>query len=71
MNSKINLITPEGEHATIGGHKQENPIFITDLGLVCMRVYYPERETWVNHPIGRIENLLPEGYIVKKETELV
>lgn len=71
MNPKINLITPEGEHATIGGHKQEDPIFITDLGLVYLRVYYPEQEKWINHSIGRIEDLLPEGYTIQKETELV
>ena len=71
MNPKINLITPEGEHATIGGHKQENPIFITELGLVYVKIYYPDQEKWVNHPMGRIQDLLPEGYIIQKEAELV
>ena len=71
MNPKINLITPEGEPATIGGHKQEHPIFITELGLVYIKIYYTEQERWVNHPIGRIEDLLPEGYTIKKEEVLV
>ena len=71
MNPKINLKTPNGGTATIGGHKQENPIFLTDLGLVCIRLYYPLEEKWVNVPIGNIKDLIPEGYSINEPVESI
>jgi len=43
--------TPEGK-ATL------KEIYVTELGYIMAKVYYPKRGVFVNHKIGSLKNLL-------------
>jgi hypothetical protein len=49
VNSEVD--TPEGK-ATL------KEIYVTELGYIMAKVYYPKRGVFVNHKIGSLKNLL-------------
>lgn len=49
VNSEVD--TPEGK-ATL------KEIYVTELGYIMAKIYYPKRGVFVNHRIGSLKNLL-------------
>ena len=49
VNSKV--YTPEGK-ATLCN------FYVTELGYIMAKIFYPKKNAWVNHKIGDIKNLL-------------
>ena len=49
VNSEVD--TPDGK-ATL------KEIYVTELGYIMAKVYYPKRGVFVNHKIGALKNLL-------------
>jgi hypothetical protein len=49
VNSEVD--TPDGK-ATL------KEIYVTELGYIMVKVYYPKRGVFVNHKIGSLKNLL-------------
>ena len=49
VNSEVD--TPDGK-ATL------KEIYVTELGYIMAKIYYPEKSAFVNHRIGSIKNLL-------------
>jgi hypothetical protein len=49
VNSEVD--TPDGK-ATL------KEIYVTELGYIMAKVYYPKRGVFVNHKIGSLKNLL-------------
>lgn len=60
LNSEVD--TPDGE-ATL------SDVYVTELGYVMAKIYYPKKQCWVNHRIGDLKSLL-EGVSVKLKSEL-
>jgi len=53
--------TPDGK-ATL------KEIYVTELGYIMAKIYYPKRSVFINHHIGSIKNLL-ESEKLKLVTE--
>lgn len=49
VNSEVD--TPDGK-ATL------KEIYVTELGYIMAKVYYPKRGVFINHKIGSLKNLL-------------
>jgi hypothetical protein len=49
VNSEVD--TPDGK-ATL------KEIYVTELGYIMVKVYYPKRGVFINHKIGSLKNLL-------------
>lgn len=60
--SKIRVKSPEGK-GVINTTDHEMPaIQITDLGMVQIRVYYPEKKVWLKYTVAELGDLLPRGF---------
>ena len=55
MKKKINseVDTPTGK-ATL------SEIYVTELGFIMAKIYYPSTKAWVNHKIGELNELLKD-----------
>jgi hypothetical protein len=49
VNSEVD--TPDGE-ATLSS------VYVTELGHIMAKIYYPKRGVWINHKIGDLKSLL-------------
>ena len=54
VNSEVD--TPDGK-ATL------KEIYVTELGYIMAKVYYPKRGVFINHKIGSLKNLLDTNRI--------
>ncbi len=52
VNSEVD--TPDGK-ATL------KEIYVTELGYIMAKVYYPKKGVFINHKIGSLKNLLKTG----------
>lgn len=55
MKKKINseVDTPTGK-ATL------SEIYVTELGFIMAKIYYPSTKAWINHKIGELNDLLKD-----------
>lgn len=51
VNSEVD--TPSGK-ATL------SEIYVTELGFIMAKIYYPKTKAWINHKIGDLDNLLKD-----------
>jgi hypothetical protein len=51
VNSEVD--TPDGK-ATL------SEIYVTELGFIMAKIYYPKTKSWINHKIGELDNLLKD-----------
>jgi hypothetical protein len=57
----LEVDTPDGK-ATLCS------FYVTELGYIMVKIFYPKKNAWVNHKIGDIKNLL-EGENIKLISE--
>lgn len=51
---------------TPSGKATLSEIYVTELGFIMAKIYYPSTKSWVNHKIGELNNLLKDINISTK-----
>jgi hypothetical protein len=60
MKTKIEIGTSEGRG--ILGYGDSPILYITEIGNVMLKVWYPEKNSFVNYKISEISEILPQDF---------
>jgi hypothetical protein len=67
MVPEIELDTPDGRG--ILGHDNAPMLYVTNLGIVMLKVWITEKERWINYRLSDINDILPSDFTIINNTE--
>ena len=67
MKPEIELDTPDGRG--ILGYDNAPILYVTNLGIVMLKVWITEKERWINYRLSDIHNILPSDFTIINNNE--
>jgi hypothetical protein len=67
MNTEITINTPNGRG--ILGYGGAPITYVTELGYVMLKVWYPSKSVFVNHKISDIQEIIPSEFTIIDNNE--
>lgn len=67
MKPEIELDTPDGRG--ILGHDNAPILYVTDLGIVMLKVWITGKERWINYRLSDIKDILPSDFAIINNTD--